>query len=105
VKDDSAIVGSMTSNDSFTPAILGNASATDTGTTIGVEGLSSTTSGYGVYGGFKHIRSENFVKVFQLRSRALASARLGQRAKGQRCEKVLVFFYKQNSPNRGQHAQ
>jgi hypothetical protein len=45
-----AIVGTMTSNDFFTPAILGNASATGTGTTIGVEGLSSTTSGYGVYG-------------------------------------------------------
>jgi hypothetical protein len=45
-----AIVGTMTSNDFFTPAILGNASATGTGTTIGVEGLSSTMSGYGVYG-------------------------------------------------------
>jgi hypothetical protein len=45
-----AIAGTMTSNDFFTPAILGNASATGTGTTIGVEGLASTTSGYGVYG-------------------------------------------------------
>jgi hypothetical protein len=45
-----AIAGTMTSNTFFTPAILGNASATGTGTTIGVEGLSSTASGYGVYG-------------------------------------------------------
>jgi len=45
-----AIAGTMTSNDSFTPAILGNASATGSGSTIGVEGVSSTTSGYGVWG-------------------------------------------------------
>jgi hypothetical protein len=45
-----AIVGTMTSNDFFTPAILGNASATGSGTTIGVQGVSSTTSGYGVWG-------------------------------------------------------
>lgn len=45
-----AIQGTMTSNDFFTAAIFGNATATGTGTTIGVEGSSSTNSGYGVYG-------------------------------------------------------
>jgi hypothetical protein len=40
----------MTTNDFFTPAILGNATASGTGTTIGVEGAASTDSGYGVYG-------------------------------------------------------
>jgi hypothetical protein len=45
-----AIVGTMTTNDFFTPAILGNATASGSGTTIGVEGAASTDSGYGVYG-------------------------------------------------------
>jgi len=45
-----AITGTMTSNDFFAPAIYGNASASGTGTTIGVEGTSATTSGYGVFG-------------------------------------------------------
>ncbi len=45
-----AIVGTMTSNDLLTAAITGNATATGTGSTIGVEGSSSTTTGYGVYG-------------------------------------------------------
>lgn len=45
-----AIEGTMTSNDFFVPAIFGAATATGTGTTIGVEGTSGTSSGYGVYG-------------------------------------------------------
>jgi len=45
-----AIVGTMTSNDFFTAAITGNATASGTGTTIGVMGNASTSSGYGVYG-------------------------------------------------------
>lgn len=45
-----AIVGTMTSNDFFTAAITGNASATGTGTTMGVVGESSTSAGMGVYG-------------------------------------------------------
>ena len=40
-----AIAGTMTTNDFFTPAVLGNASASGSGTTIGVEGSSSTDSG------------------------------------------------------------
>jgi hypothetical protein len=58
-----AITGTMTSNDLFTPAVLGSATATGAGTTIGVEGLSSTTSGYGVFGsngsGGIGVRAEN----------------------------------------------
>jgi hypothetical protein len=45
-----AMTGTMTSNDSFTAAVLGNATATGTGNTIGVQGTSSTTGGYGVFG-------------------------------------------------------
>jgi len=45
-----AITGTMTTNDFFTPAIFGNASASGSGTTIGVEGVSYTDSGYGMLG-------------------------------------------------------
>ena len=45
-----AIVGIMTTNNFLTAAIAGAATASGTGTTIGVEGSSSTNSGYGVYG-------------------------------------------------------
>ena len=45
-----AIVGTMTSNDFFTAAVTGNATATGQGTTFGVAGSSATSSGYGVYG-------------------------------------------------------
>jgi hypothetical protein len=45
-----AIVGIMTTNNFFTSAIAGSATASGAGTTIGVQGSSSTDSGYGVYG-------------------------------------------------------
>ncbi len=47
---EAAIVGTMTTSAGFAAAIVGNASATGTSPTIGVEGLTSSTSGYGVWG-------------------------------------------------------
>jgi hypothetical protein len=50
VQASQSIIGNSSSNAAFTPAVLGDALASGAGSTIGVEGLSSTTSGYGVYG-------------------------------------------------------
>jgi hypothetical protein len=45
-----AILGTMTTNDFFIPAISGVSTATGSGLTIGVQGMVSTDQGYGVYG-------------------------------------------------------